>query len=121
MKIEDKIQIFKNQLDKYFEVDKYNYPENDIYDYFFLSYTKNDVEYNNIQFSFLNSLKSENEIIKVIDAIISRCREHRDDYNLENTIESYIACDFLFLEKKNYSSKEFFKALDSNKNILYLE
>lgn len=118
MNIQDKIQVFENNINTKFEVDKYSYPEDDIADYFFLDYDKNDLEYNKVRFSFLETLKSEKEIIKMIDGLIHQVIKHDYHDSIENIIENYISCEFVVLETKEYSSIEFLASLRDNKNIL---
>ena len=111
MTIEDKIEIFQKNLLKDFE--------DDIFDYFFLDYDRNDIKYNKVRFSFLDNLKSEKEIIKVLEGITSSVIKHEHHDNLENIIESYISRGFIILEDKNHLFKEFSALLTNNKNILY--
>jgi len=119
LKLEDKIKIFEKNLSKCLEVDKYNDTEDELYDYFFLSYEKNDTLFNKKRFSFLENLKSEKEIIRVIDGIISAVIKHEHHDSSENIIESYINSGFIFLDDKEYSSEEFIEFSKSNKNILH--
>jgi hypothetical protein len=105
LNIEDKIQIFQNNLDKYFEIDKYNYPEDDICDYFFLDYQKNDFRYNKVQFSFLETLESEKEIIKLIDGLIHQIIKYDHEDSIENIIGNYISCGFTQLFLHSHSDQ----------------
>jgi len=117
MNVENKIEIFKQILFKRSEDSSCNSIEDEIYNYFFLSYDENDTLFNKEYFLFLEDLKSEKEIERVVEGIISRVLKHEHHDSLENIIEGYIHYGFIFLE----SQQDFIKNLDTNKNILFLE
>jgi hypothetical protein len=96
--IEEKIKIFEKRFFQNFKEGVYNYPVDDISDYFFIDYDKNDSEYNKRTFKFLEVAKSEQDIIQISNLLISRVLKYDDTDGLENIIESFTNDGFILLE-----------------------